>query len=152
MYACLQRGSVYRAERRTEPVGRSKPVGRSLPGAERRTESVGGSFARTLRRTESVGPSLPGAEFGADAFNQDISGWDVSSVTAAFGMFRSADAFDQDLCDWGTGPMGFQAWVPVVRVNDMFLNANCDSSPDGSTADPVLTASPPRPFCRVCTL
>jgi surface protein len=54
MYACLQRGSVYRAERRTEPVGRSKPVGRSLPGAERR----GPSLSAVPSLEPSAGPSL----------------------------------------------------------------------------------------------
>ena len=39
--------------------------------------------------------------YDADAFNQNISGWDVSNVTNMRGMFRGADAFNQDLNGWG---------------------------------------------------
>lgn len=34
------------------------------------------------------------------AFNQDISGWDVSSVTNMTGMFDGASTFNQDLSGW----------------------------------------------------
>lgn len=37
---------------------------------------------------------------GATAFNQDISGWDVSSVTNMYQMFEGATAFNQDLSQW----------------------------------------------------
>ena len=38
----------------------------------------------------------------ATAFNQDISAWDTSGVTAMDAMFQSADAFNQDLSAWDT--------------------------------------------------
>ena len=35
--------------------------------------------------------------YKAEAFNQDISGWNVGQVTNMNNMFRGAKAFDQDL-------------------------------------------------------
>ena len=36
----------------------------------------------------------------ASAFNQDISGWDVSNVKKVNGLFRGAKAFNQDISSW----------------------------------------------------
>ena len=38
--------------------------------------------------------------FFADSFNQDLSEWNVSSLTICDWMFRSAISFNQDISDW----------------------------------------------------
>ena len=37
---------------------------------------------------------------GADAFNGDISGWNVAGVTSMKGMFGGANAFNGDIGGW----------------------------------------------------
>ena len=37
---------------------------------------------------------------GADTFNEDISGWDVSNVTSMEGMFTGARKFNHNLDKW----------------------------------------------------
>jgi len=43
---------------------------------------------------------------GAIAFNQDISSWNVSSVTSMNDMFRNAILFNQDISTWNTSNVG----------------------------------------------
>tara|TARA_Y100000114_G_scaffold108129_1_gene101508 strand:- start:4533 stop:7541 length:3009 start_codon:yes stop_codon:yes gene_type:complete len=43
---------------------------------------------------------------GADAFNQDISSWDVSGVTNFVACFQSADAFNQPIGNWTINTSG----------------------------------------------
>ncbi|WP_136468163.1 BspA family leucine-rich repeat surface protein [Flagellimonas onchidii] len=52
---------------------------------------------------------------GATAFNQDISGWEVSSVIAMSFMFTDATSFDQNLGTWDISS--------VTTMTDMFDNS-----------------------------
>ena len=48
--------------------------------------------------------------YGASAFDQDLSKWDVSALTYTGYMFSDASAFNQDLSKWdvaGVTDMGF---------------------------------------------
>ena len=50
----------------------------------------------------------------AEAFNGDISGWDVSGVTSMVGVFQSANSFNQPLNSWNVSN--------VTDMNGMFAN------------------------------
>ena len=57
----------------------------------------------------------------AKIFNQDLSKWDVSSVVDMSGMFSSAEKFNQDLSEWNVSN--------VTDMSLMFSNANDFNSP-----------------------
>ena len=51
----------------------------------------------------------------ASAFNQNISGWDTSSVSSMRSMFGFASSFNQDIGGWNTSS--------VTDMDFMFYNA-----------------------------
>eukprot|EP00978_Attheya_sp_CCMP212_P048450 scaffold522791_cov86-Attheya_sp.AAC.1 len=80
----------------------------------------------------------------AIAFNQDLSAWDVSSITSTPWMFQGASAFNQSLCAWATKSPQL-SWA-----HNMFESPFCVIS----TA-PVLNSGTPGdphagPFCFAC--
>ena len=58
---------------------------------------------------------LRGTFEGAAAFNQDISGWDVSKVTSMSAMFYGAGAFNQNISGWNVSN--------VTNMQAMFVGA-----------------------------
>jgi Mycoplasma protein of unknown function, DUF285 len=86
------------------------------------------------------GPDFSYMFVGATSFNQDIEGWNVSNGIYFGGMFADAPSFNRDLCLWGGQINQF------ADVTGMFNRASACAA----TADPVLRAMPPGPFCAVC--
>jgi surface protein len=62
-----------------------------------------------------------GAMFqGANAFNQPIGNWNVSSVTNMVGMFASSTAFNQPIGSWNVSSVTF--------MDNMFTNAGLSTA------------------------
>jgi surface protein len=106
--------------------------------------------------------------YGADAFNQDITHWDVSQVTNMQKMFRGARNFDQNIGSWDVSSVTdmqsmFQAashfngdvenWKNgaktqnVTNMNSMFKDAGSFSSHDLSGWD-VANVTKHDDFCN----
>mmetsp|Transcript_16091 Transcript_16091/g.39411 ORF Transcript_16091/g.39411 Transcript_16091/m.39411 type:complete len:95 (+) Transcript_16091:3-287(+) len=88
---------------------------------------------------------------GASSFNQDLSSWEVSSVTNTWGMFMGASSFNQNLCTWGQKlPSDVYILKGDSPINvfhyDMFASTSCPTE-----SDPDLASFPPGPFCHSCT-
>jgi surface protein len=54
----------------------------------------------------------------AQAFNGDLSGWNVSGVSYMAGMFLYAKSFNQNLCSWADG-------FPYNSASSIFAESNC---------------------------
>ena len=53
--------------------------------------------------------------YGATSFNQNISGWNVAKVTNMNGMFQGATSFNQNIAGWNV--------AKVTNMNNMFFGA-----------------------------
>ena len=71
--------------------------------------------------------------YGADSFNQDISGWDVSSVTNMGSMLRDANSFNQDISGWDVSnatdmDMMFDGVNALSDENKCFIHSSFQSN------------------------
>ena len=58
---------------------------------------------------------------GAESFNHDISGWDVSKVRYMGYMFNGAKSFNQDISGWDVSGIYYE----YMNVSDMFNGCPC---------------------------
>ena len=79
--------------------------------------------------------------YDAQSFNSDISPWNVSNTGTMYAMFYGAKSFNQNLCPWG------DRLRSRTNTSSMFWATNC-SSPE----EPVVTGTPPGPFCYNCSV
>ena len=76
----------------------------------------------------------------ATSFNQNISSWNVSQADNMSQMFLNSSAFNQNLCSWGN-------LLPQdADVNRMFRNSACEHRSD----TPDLSLAGAGPFCFAC--
>ena len=77
---------------------------------------------RLLNRVcTSLMTDMSGLFFGEEAFNQDISNWDVSNVNDMNFMFKNAVSFNQPIGVWDVSN--------VTRMGSMFYGANTFNQP-----------------------
>ena len=72
--------------------------------------------------------------YGATVFNQDISSWDVSSVTDMNAMFSTATAFNQDLNSWNVSS--------VTDMSYMFRDATAFNQDLSGWCVSLITSEP----------
>ena len=81
----------------------------------------------------------------ANAFNSDISSWDISSVRDMEDAFNNATMFNQDLCGWSDV-------FPYDSASNVFMNSGCkyqdtpvlDQLGPFCASDCIPTSSPSR--------
>ena len=61
---------------------------------------------------------------GASSFNQPIKSWDLSNVTSLQGMFKDASSFNQSLSDWNVSSVSrfdgmFTERLPSTRISEI---------------------------------
>jgi len=81
---------------------------------------------------------------GAGFLNTNIEGWDVSSGQNFADMFARRSGMVKNLCAWGPKIHESATVTNMFGVRDTTV-AKCPSP-----KDPVLTMSPPGPFCHSC--
>eukprot|EP00978_Attheya_sp_CCMP212_P042517 scaffold260406_cov31-Attheya_sp.AAC.1 len=88
--------------------------------------------------------------FGATAFNQNLSSWNLSSVTKMYYMFYQATAFNQDLCDWAMRTPSLSSHVGDnsdygYDDDKMFVDTSCLNPATPTLASPGGTIENPHP-------
>jgi surface protein len=69
--------------------------------------------------------------YGATAFNQDISAWNVSKVTTMNSMFYNATNFNQDLGSWNVSAVTNFTSFMFGKTPSTFSSANLDAIYNG---------------------